>query len=184
MLVPLLTACPKGDIGAPCNHGDVQPPDSKVVTFPALSCNDLLCVYADESKPPGSCQNDEQCNMADAEKSRFLCDSGTCKLSASYVLERSMCSRTCATDADCEDGGIGKKVLASETECTGGFRCAQLQKLGEFCCRSMCVCSDDLNEGALDTLRQECDKLDKDADGQPICDDMDMMPVEPPAEDL
>src|SRR5688572_33249047 len=43
----LLTACPQGDVGAPCNHGSVEPPSSKLVTFPALSCSDLLCVYGE-----------------------------------------------------------------------------------------------------------------------------------------
>ena len=52
LLVPVLSACPKGDVGAPCNHGSVEPPESKLVTFPALSCNDLLCIYADEAKAP------------------------------------------------------------------------------------------------------------------------------------
>ena len=52
LLLPLLSACPQADLGAPCNHGSVEPPDSKLVTFPALSCNDLLCIYADESKAP------------------------------------------------------------------------------------------------------------------------------------
>ncbi len=178
LLVPLLTACPKGDIGAPCNHGDVDPPDDKVVTFPALSCNDLLCVYADDANPPDeACANDVDCNKADETgKQRFACDNGTCKLSATYVLERSMCSRTCETSADCKDGGIGKKVLAKESNCSSGFDCVQIQKLGEFCCQKLCVCNDDLSPGTVEKIRDECLALVDPATGECKDDDDDMLP--------
>lgn len=182
LLVPLLTACPKGDVGAPCNHGDVDPPDSKVVTFPALSCNDLLCVYADDEKAPADgCASAADCNKSDTTgKQRFACDSGTCKLSSVYVLERSMCSRTCETNDDCKDGGIGKKVLAKESNCVNGFECVQIQKLGEFCCQNLCVCSDDLSAGTVDTLKMECAKLPIDPQtGRPDCSDPNDVP--PPA---
>lgn len=159
LFIPLLTACPKGDVGAPCNHGDVQPPDSLVVTFPALSCNDLLCVYADSSKAPtDTCTSDADCNADSMDgKTRFQCQAGgNCKLSSTFVLQRSMCSRTCSSDTDCEDGGIGKKVRAKETNCDQGFECTEIQKLGEFCCRKLCVCKDDLIAGSLDDLKKEC----------------------------
>lgn len=176
LLVPLLTACPKGDIGAPCNHGDVDPPDDKVVTFPALSCNDLLCVYADDANPPAEpCVGDADCN-AGQDKPRFACDNGTCKLSTTYVLERSMCSRTCETNADCKDGGIGKKVLNKESNCSSGFDCVQIQKLGEFCCQKLCVCNDDLSPGTVEKLRDECLLLVDPATGE-CKDDDDMLPA-------
>ena len=175
LLVPLLSACPKADVGAPCNHGDVQPPDSKIVTFPALSCNDLLCVYADDSEPPEQpCEQAADCNKADPEKSRFSCINKSCKLNSTYVLERSMCSRTCASDDDCVDGGLGKKVLADDSTCEGGFQCAQIQGLGEFCCQKLCVCRDDLSQGTIDSVNADCEKFPKDAEGQPMCDDMAM----------
>lgn len=178
LLVPTLTACPKGDVGAPCNHGDVDPPDSKVVTFPALSCNDLLCVYADDAKAPSEgCAGDADCNAADPTKQRFTCNSGTCKLSSTYVLERSMCSRTCETSADCLDGGLGKQVLAKESNCVSGFECVQIQKLGEFCCQNLCVCNDDLSAGTVDTLKAECAKLPIDPQtGRPDCSDPNALP--------
>lgn len=178
LLVPLLSACPKGDVGAPCNHGDVQAPDSQVVTFPALSCNDLLCVFAQSEKPPGEkCDNDAKCNKDGGN--RFICANTACKLSSSYVIERSMCSRTCSTDADCEDGGIGKKVLAKESTCESGFKCAPIQKLGEFCCQKLCVCADDLSEGTVDEVNTACDKFPKDGEGNPMCNVMmeDMTPT-------
>lgn len=173
LIIPLLTACPKGDVGASCNHGDVQPPDSLVVTFPALSCNDLLCVYADSSKAPDDpCTNDAMCNAADSSKNRFQCQQGNCKLSSTYVLERSMCSRTCETSDDCKDGGIGKQVLAKETNCDTGFECVQIQKLGEFCCQKLCVCNDDLSAGTVETLKTECMALIDPATGECKSDDL------------
>ena len=183
LLVPLLAACPKGDVGAPCNHGDVDPPADKVVTFPALSCNDLLCVYADETDPPTApCTDHAQCNAAsDDGKSRFQCVEGQCELASQYVLERSMCSKTCNSNEDCQDGGIGKQVLAKDSNCGAGFSCVQIQKLGEFCCQKLCVCNDDLSQGTVDKLATECAALPTDQNGKPVCEDM-MMPAPPPAE--
>lgn len=177
LLVPLLVACPKGDLGAPCNHGDVEPPDAKVVTFPALSCNDLICIYADEKTPPsGQCSDNNFCNKDnDDGKLRFQCVDGACKLSAEFVLERSMCSKTCGTDEDCKDGGIGKKVLAKDSECADGFACVQIQKLGEFCCEKLCVCNDDLSQGTVEMLKTQCMAAD-------ACDEANMMTPPPPAE--
>jgi hypothetical protein len=157
LLVPILSACPAGDVGAPCNHGDVEPPQAETVTFPALSCNDLLCVYADTNQPEiDSCTQDDDCNV-DQDVPRFECSNSTCRLNLNYVLDRSMCSRDCETDNDCLDGGITDRVLAQETKCVGAFKCVILQKLGDFCCKSLCVCSDDLNEAVSDTLKAECD---------------------------
>lgn len=181
LLVPLLSACPKGDVGASCNHGDVQAPESQVVTFPALSCNDLLCVFAQSDPTPkedckvNGMDNDAKCN-ADGG-TRFQCINNNCKLSSTYVLQRSMCSRTCADDADCKDGGIGKKVLADDSTCSSEFKCARIQKLGEFCCQKLCVCGDDLSLDSLKDLDAACDALDPDPDNpdKKLCDPTEMM---------
>lgn len=154
MLLATAGSCARGDVGAPCNHGDVEPPESKLVTFPALSCNDLLCVYADEEEPPaGSCSADLDCNINSSE-TKFECIEarGECQLRIDYVLERSMCSVKCSTDADCADGGVGQKVVADNTSCSTGFSCARIQTLGKFCCEKLCVCNDDLGQtGDIDT---------------------------------
>lgn len=182
-LVPLLAACPKGDVGAPCNHGDVEPPRDKIVTFPALSCNDLLCVYADEKEAPNiTCTDDAQCNAAsDDGKTRFQCVNQECVLNSTFVLERSMCSKTCSTDDDCKDGGIGKQVLAKETSCASGFSCTAVMTLGELCCQKLCVCNDDLSADAVDKVATECAKKPTDQNGDPVCES-DMMMVPPPAD--
>lgn len=155
----LLTACPQGDVGAPCNHGSVEAPASKLVTFPALSCSDLLCVYGEEQTvPDADCETDLQCNDASGGNGEniFECEAGSCRLSLQYVLERSMCSKTCATDEDCNNGSLSNRptVDPDETACGTGFKCTVLQRLGQFCCDKLCVCSDDLP--ALDELEMDC----------------------------
>lgn len=161
LLVPCLLGCPKGDVGAPCNHGDVEPPESKLVTFPALSCDDLLCVYADEDEPPaGGCGDDLDCNPTNEGKFECVKDdpngSGTCKLKIDYVLERSMCSTKCDDDNDCKDGGPTEQVVVDDTNCATGFACARIQSLGKFCCEKLCVCNDDL--GVTTELDDNCSR--------------------------
>lgn len=172
-VAPALTACPKGDVGAPCNHGRVEPPESKLVTFPALSCDELLCVYADEEEPPaGSCtpgpQGNQTCNEADPSKTRFECvgsadgTTGSCRLLNQYVLERSMCSKKCSKDADCQSAGITNQVVVDDTNCAQGFRCARIQTLGEFCCEKLCVCKDDLNTAIANEIETACANSEQD----------------------
>ncbi|MBC8066712.1 MAG: hypothetical protein IAG13_00130 [Deltaproteobacteria bacterium] len=158
-----LAACPRGDVGAPCNHGQVEPPESKLVTFPALSCNELLCVYADIAEPPDdACTvgQDTECNAANPGADRFECvasgESGRCRLKIEYVLERSMCSKRCSSDADCKDGGPTQKVVVEGTKCESGFSCAKIQTLGQFCCESLCVCNDDLADQDAEELAMDC----------------------------
>lgn len=165
-IAPTLTACPKGDVGAPCNHGRIEPPESKLVTFPALSCDELLCVYADEEEAPAfNCtpntpEGDATCNEADPTKNRFECvesgESGACRLRNQYVLERSMCSKKCSSDSDCQSAGITQQVVVDDTACQSGFTCARIQTLGEFCCEKLCVCKDDLNQTAADDIELAC----------------------------
>ena len=173
-LLLLLTACPPADVGAPCNHGRVEPPESKLVTFPALSCNDLLCVYADEDEPPSDpCSDDLDCNV-DTANPKFECvmtsaDTGACRLRIDFVLERSMCSKKCSSDADCQDGGAGDKVVAEDTNCSTGFQCARIQTLGKFCCEKLCVCEDDLGQTA--DIVMKCSMSTQDG-----CCDQDAVP--------
>jgi hypothetical protein len=164
LILPWLTACPRGDVGAPCNHGRLEPPRTKLVTFPALACNDLLCIYADEEEEPSdACNNDSDCNSDD--RFRFECVNDRCRLRISYVLDRSMCSKKCSSNSDCQDGGITQRNLAAETQCATGFECARIQGLGKFCCEKLCVCKDDLgnttdrdNRCEAGTLEGCCDE--------------------------
>ena len=175
VLLPWFLGCPKGDVGSACNHGDVEPPESKLVTFPALSCNDLLCVYADEDEPPtGGCSDDAFCNPPGSEV-KFECvkpdpnDQGTCRLRVDYVLERSMCSKKCSSDNDCKDGGPTQQVVVDDSNCSTGFSCARIQTLGKFCCEKLCVCNDDL--GVTTDIDAKCS-----AGTQEGCCDQDPVP--------
>ncbi|MGB1698711.1 MAG: hypothetical protein ACPHRO_02075 [Nannocystaceae bacterium] len=150
--------CPSGDVGAPCNHGEAVPPPTKLVTFPAVSCDDLICVYGeDDSAPAGSCNTDLDCNNDGGQ--RFECLDNKCSLSFDYFLERSMCSKRCESNADCKNSGIttAKKPLSETTRCESGFECAVVQNLGQFCCEKLCVCSDDIAPDQVEKLETECE---------------------------
>jgi hypothetical protein len=140
-------------IGAPCDHGwpAGKVPKSKLLTFPALDCEGLVCLYAAIDEPPAdSCTSDAECNAADPGVERFACNvtEGSCELSGAYVDERSMCSAFCESDADC--------ATDEPTSCVTGFQCAPMSSLGEACCEPVCVCADDLDEASSVDLEKSC----------------------------
>ncbi|MCX4246676.1 hypothetical protein [Paraliomyxa miuraensis] len=149
-VLPLwLAACPSSDVGRPCNHGPAFVPQGQAITFPALACDDLLCVYAEDvDEPAGTCSSDADCNGPEAP-SKFHCEEGSCALDQAYVLQRSMCSQSCESDADCDGGD-------PDTTCHTGFACARIQSLGDHCCEKLCVCRDDLDLAAARQLEVEC----------------------------
>ena len=138
-----LSGCKKGDVGAPCNHGDVRTPQSRSnVSFPIMDCNENLCVYKTDKVPDSqTCKRDEDCG----DSGVFKCDAGKCGVTPSFVLENSMCSRRCDSDADCKDGGPFDQVVYKDTSCKKGFVCQMLQVNGPLCCTKMCVCADQTN---------------------------------------
>ncbi|HWB78776.1 MAG TPA: hypothetical protein VG755_27630 [Nannocystaceae bacterium] len=139
-------ACARTDVGAPCNHGPGQIPQEPVITFPALACDQLLCVFAESIAPPEDpCETKLDCGTDE----RFACVEGRCELVGQYVLERSMCSANCGSDSDCE--------AADDTACSSGFACTPLMSLGEQCCEKVCVCRDELDVGSLAELEQQCE---------------------------
>lgn len=156
----LAFGCSTGDVGAPCNHGQITAPPGRIVTFPALSCSDLLCVYGEErTVPEVDCATDADCNDAAGETDEvFDCVENSCALSLDYVLERSMCSRRCSSNDDCNNTSVGNRpaVNDDETSCQSGFSCTVIQSLGPFCCQRLCVCNDDLT-GDNNELEQSCE---------------------------
>src|SRR5690606_17840821 len=146
-IMGLVASCSRGDVGAPCNHGSIDPPPSAVVTYPAKSCNDMICVYNDEAESPhDACTigDDKSCNPDGS--STFECvenaeGSPVCRLATAYVLENSMCSKRCESDSDCTNTP-GRQVLADQTSCKSDFKCAIVQSLGDFCCQKLCICAD------------------------------------------
>ncbi|MCA9711480.1 MAG: hypothetical protein KDK70_36920 [Myxococcales bacterium] len=144
----LLTACPKSDVGRPCNHGPGFIPQSQAITFPALTCDQLLCVYAEDVEAPAEpCSADAECNGAG--EAQFRCEQGACVLDQEYVMSRSMCSQSCESDDECQGG-------AEDTACSRGFVCARIQGLGDHCCEKLCVCADDLDVATASRLETEC----------------------------
>ncbi len=148
-LVWSLAGCKQNDVGAPCNHGQLSPPREPVITFPALACDQLLCVYGEDVDPPaGACEQDIDCALEGATET-FACVEGTCRLRPKHVLERSMCSRYCSSDADCASTAKG-------TACETGFACAPLMSLGDQCCEKVCTCRDDLDVERASKLAKAC----------------------------
>jgi hypothetical protein len=144
LLVPLLTACPKGDVGASLQPRRRAAAGQQGGHVPGAELQrPALRVYADSSKAP-----DDPCTRRrdvqtrpTGEQNRFQCHSGNCKLSSTYVLERSMCSRTCARPTTtARTAASARRSRPRRATATPGFSCTEIQKLGEFCCRKLCVC--------------------------------------------
>lgn len=149
MAMPIVAGCSTSDVGAPCNHGQLDPPTTATVTFPALACDQLLCVYAEDDEPPQDpCEAHAECNPDGGD--RFRCEQGSCVLASTRVLERSMCSQTCESDVDCAGG-------AANTACESGFACARIQSFGELCCEKLCVCRDDLDVAGIAQRDEQCE---------------------------
>jgi hypothetical protein len=143
-----LVGCKATDVGAPCNHGFQDAPQQPVVTYPVLSCNNLMCVYNEDIEVPSDpCTTDADCNEAQVD-ARFTCSEGQCRIRDDFVLSRSMCSQRCDSDDECQGGYEG-------TQCQTGFACARVQRLGDFCCEKLCVCRDDL--GSTAEIDQACE---------------------------
>lgn len=157
-----MTACARGDVGAPCHHGHIDPPSSPVVTYPARQCNSLFCVYNEDVPPaaePCTPGDDDACN--EPGESIYECattkdGTGTCRVSTRFVLRNSMCSKKCVSDADCQDT-LGRDGLAEKTACENGFKCAVVQSLGDFCCEKLCICADELGADFEDA-QQACEE--------------------------
>jgi hypothetical protein len=69
------------------------------------------------------------------------CPSRICLLppNQTNVNVKSLCTDFCSSDDDCSDGETGSM---SSMLCTQGFACVVATTVGDFCCRSMCVCKD------------------------------------------
>lgn len=142
-------SCNRSDVGAPCQHAGGDVPSEPLISFPALACDQLLCVFGERLTPPAeACESDADCaSMSGVDD--FLCDDGRCVVAQDTVLERSMCSATCEADSECAD-------FADGTRCQTGFTCAPLMRLGDFCCEKVCVCRDGLNVAEAEKLEADC----------------------------
>jgi hypothetical protein len=151
-------ACSKGDLGAPCNHGDIVPPQSNaLVSFPITDCNENLCLYTTVSEPKTeSCNSDDDCAIPGAAEQNFKCTNGSCVVKPEYALRNSMCSRHCNSDADCQDQTFNK-VTYDDTLCKGkDFACAFVQKTGPLCCTKLCVCASQKDDALSNEIEMDC----------------------------
>jgi len=157
-------SCNRSDVGAPCQHAGGDAPHEPLISFPALACDQLLCVFGESFTPPSApCQTNADCAEASGLDA-YVCENGRCAVSRDTVLERSMCSTTCESDVECADA-------AQDTRCNTGFTCAPLMQLGDFCCEKVCVCKDDLDVAATEKLEAACKVGDV-----PGCCDQDPVP--------
>jgi len=53
-----------------------------------------------------------------------------------------VCSASCESNDDCEDGEIAHQDDPSDHRCKSGFACMWPTTIGNFACRSLCVCRD------------------------------------------
>ena len=143
-------SCNQSDVGAPCQHAGGDLPSEPLISFPALACDQLLCVFGDRLEPPeGTCSTDADCVSLASGDDAYVCVESKCQVGAEAVLERSMCSTTCESDIECAE-------FDDDTRCKTGFTCAPLMTLGDFCCEKVCVCRDDIALGEAQELEAKC----------------------------
>jgi len=108
-------SCSQSDVGAPCRHAGGDIPTEPLISFPALACDQLMCVFGDDfTAPADPCESSADCERMSGTD-EFRCEAGRCVVERDAVLERSMCTTTCESDAECTDPVDG-------TRCGGGVR--------------------------------------------------------------
>lgn len=153
MVLVCTVSCNQSDVGAPCQHAGGQVPSEPLISFPALACDQLLCVVGESFLPPAEpCERDADCQALSGVDT-YVCEQQQCVVAAEAVLQRSMCSATCDADADCAE-------FAEGTHCESGFTCAPLMSLGPFCCQKVCVCRDGLDIARAESLEAACQASD------------------------
>jgi hypothetical protein len=63
------------------------------------------------------------------------CQSRMCLHRSGFDVD--MCTGECSSDDDCD--------AVAETPCQGGFVCAIPTTTGDFCCKKMCICADQID---------------------------------------
>ena len=59
-----------------------------------------------------------------------------------------LCTATCESNEDCEDGETGPKNDSNDRHCENGFVCMWPTTVGNFACERFCVCRDFVAEPA------------------------------------
>ena len=75
------------------------------------------------------------------------CPSRLCLLTGANGMEHDLCTAPCTTNDDCSSGAIAANAAAPMGQCASNFVCAVATVAGPFCCKSYCICRDDLVQG-------------------------------------
>jgi hypothetical protein len=59
---------------------------------------------------------------------------------------QALCTATCDSNDDCEDGETVNMSAKGDPHCKRGFVCMWPTTVGAFCCQKMCVCRDFVTE--------------------------------------
>jgi hypothetical protein len=78
------------------------------------------------------------------------CPSGICigPADAGAAGTGAVCSASCESNDDCEDGERANKDDPADSRCRNGFVCMWPTTSGRFACRRLCVCRDLVTEPA------------------------------------
>jgi len=118
-------AChPNEAVGRPCELG-TTPVESTVgqiatASSPALECPSQICLLPGADKDPRS----------PAQRAAMVNGTGP------------LCTASCASHEDCEDGENGDADNPHDKRCRGGFVCMWPMTVGAFACQKLCVCTD------------------------------------------
>ena len=117
-------ACEDQHVGRPCELGTTPMGGTSgqiaTVSSPALECPSHICLLPGAEKDPRS----------------------AAQIAAMTSGTGPLCTASCESSEDCEDGEKGNPDNAADKRCRGGFVCAWPTLVGPFACQKMCVCTD------------------------------------------
>lgn len=131
-------------LGAPCDHGGDLEFDGDFHVSRDEGCAGGICSYVVGPRAH-DCVVDADCGVY-PEPGAYVCVAGGCVTSEAYRRERSMCSQGCEADRDCLPVDLS-------TTCAVGIACVIASP---DCCEKLCLCLDELSQGAIDEATNAC----------------------------
>lgn len=121
-------ACEDKHVGRPCELGTVPMGGTSgqiaTLSSPALECPSHICLLPGAEKDPRS----------------------AAQIAVSTSGTGPLCTASCESSEDCEDGEKGSPDNPADKRCRGGFACVWPTTVGSFQCQRMCVCRDFFSE--------------------------------------
>ena len=121
-------ACEDKHVGRPCELGTMPMGGTSgqiaTVSSPALECPSHICLLPGAEKDPRSA----------AQIAAMVSGTGP------------LCTASCESSEDCEDGEQANADNAADKRCRNGFACTWPTTVGNFACQRMCVCRDFFSE--------------------------------------